>query len=87
MKKVIDGKMFNTETATNIAEYSYGYDGDFDSVFEELYVTKKGSLFLYGIGGPMSKYGRSLGQNQYGGGSEIIPMTRKEAFEWCQDND
>ena len=87
MKKVIEGKVYNTETATKIASESYSTPGDFNYVHEELYVTKKGNYFLFGKGGAASIYARDLGNNSYGGGSGIIPMSRKRAFSWCQKND
>ena len=51
MKKVINRKVFNTDTAT---ELGYKYFGDFGSPFgyeERLFITKSGQHFIYGIGG------------------------------------
>lgn len=87
MKKVIEGKVYNTATATKLAEYSYGYSSDFSYISEELYVTQKGNYFIAGEGGPRTCYAERVDSNTYCGGEAIIPMTRREAFEWCQEHD
>jgi hypothetical protein len=85
MKKVIDGKVYNTETAEVIYTWDNGYYGsDFKQCEETLYRTKKGAFFLHGEGGPMSKYAVSCG-NGYGYGSDIQVMTDDEVIEWLED--
>lgn len=82
MKKVINKKMYNTETATEVASYDNGYGcDDFYHVGEELYLKKTGEFFLYGHGGAMTDYGKPCG-NGRSGGSSIIPMTENQAKEW-----
>jgi hypothetical protein len=88
MKATIEGKTYNTETATCIAKDGYpGSVTDFQNWVEHLYVTAKGSYFLYGSGGPMSKYAEPCGNNSMGGGSKIIPMTKAEALAWCEEHE
>lgn len=84
MQKVVNGKRYNTETATMICDYSFSNLGDFKYIQEALYVTKKGNYFVAGKGGPMSSYARSLGNNTTGGSSEIKPIDKVGAFEWAQ---
>jgi hypothetical protein len=87
MKAVIEGKLYNTETAEEIASYDNGLGTrDFKNYDESLYVTKKGNFFLAGSGGPMTKYARPRG-NMTGGGSTIFSLSKTEAFEWCQNHD
>ena len=86
MKKVIDGLVYNTATAQEIASYSYLYANDFRHVDEALYKTKKGNYFLAGSGGPMSKYAVSVG-NSSTGSEGIIPLTEEGAREWCERSD
>ena len=87
MKAIINGKAYNTDTATEVDSYWNGYSsGDFHYVCETLYRTAKGKFFLHGIGGPMTPYARAYG-NGYGGGEEIIPYTETEALEWCELRD
>lgn len=89
MKAIIDGKRYDTETATCIADYTNvgstaSSMSDFRAFLEKLYRTKKGSWFLAGGGGAMSKYSQPVSGGS-GGGSRIIPLTEDEAFEWLQD--
>ncbi|RQD73490.1 MAG: hypothetical protein D5R97_09295 [Candidatus Syntrophonatronum acetioxidans] len=88
MKKVINGKLYDTEKAVFIASYRYSNPSDFKHIEEDLYKTKKGNYFLAGGGGPMSKYAVSLGDNQTGGSSDVItPLTAQEAREWCESRE
>lgn len=86
MKQIIDGKLYNTKTATFLGEYQYSNSRDFHFLYEALYKTKKGTYFLYGEGGPLSKYVKASGNNSYGGSSEITLMSEKEAKEWAEEN-
>lgn len=86
MKRVIDGKLYNTETATKIGSYWNGLStGDFRRVSEELYRTKSGNYFLAGTGGPLTPYAESNGESSWGS-SRIIPLSKEEAFEWAQQH-
>ena len=84
MKKIINGRMYDTKTATLIGSTGYGYPNDFEYWRENLYRKKTGEFFLYGEGGPMSKYSHRTGQNEWSGGEEIIPLTVEEAQEWAE---
>lgn len=87
MKKVIEGKLYNTETAELICEWSNGYFcSDFEHCWENLYKTKKGNWFLYGEGGAMSKYAKSSGDGRRGG-SDITCLTKEEAIEWLEQKE
>ena len=87
MKKVIDNKMYNTKTAKEIAHWDNGYYGnDFKNCQEALFLTKKGQYFVYGSGGPMSKYAESCG-NGTSGGEDLYLLTKKEAVTWCEEHD
>lgn len=87
MKKIINRKMYNTETATLIGGWSNGYSySDFSHCEEDLYKKRTGEFFLHGSGGAMSKYCRSCGQNEWCGGEEIIPLTLEEAMDWAEDH-
>ena len=87
MKKIIKGKMYDTETAQEIG-YRYHGEGprDFRHYSEKLFRKRTGEYFLYGEGGPMSRYSVSCGQNQWSGGEKIIPMDYKAAREWAEEN-
>ena len=84
MKRIINGRRYDTETAKLLGVASYGYCTDFAYWREELYVKRTGEYFLYGQGGPMSKYSQTVGENQWTGGHEIRPLTFKEAKKWSE---
>lgn len=87
MKKIINGKLYNTETAREIASWSDGMSfRDFSHVEEVLYQKRTGEFFLFGEGGPMSKYAESAGQNQWTGGSKIIPLDWESARKWAEEH-
>ena len=83
MKKIINGKKYDTETAKCLAEWGNNVSG-FSYCYEELYKKKTGEFFLYGNGGAMSKYSRSCGDNSWCGGEDITPLTEAEARKWTE---
>lgn len=86
MKKVINGKRYNTESAQYCGSHEYGYSGDFDHMYEALYQKRTGEFFLYGNGGPNSKYREEISMNTWSGGEQIIPLTDDEARKWAETN-
>ena len=87
MKKIISNKLYDTDTAREIATNSHGEGPrDFHYYAETLYRKKTGEYFLYGHGGPASRYAQSCGQNTWSGGSKIIPMSLNAAMEWGEEN-
>lgn len=87
MKATIDGKRYDTETATLVAKADNGLSySDFNAWDEKLYLTKKGAWFLVGSGGPNSRYAKSYSGGS-SGSSKLIPFTKEEAFAWLQEND
>lgn len=87
MKKIINGKRYDTKTAEVTAAWENGYmRSDFQYCVEKLYRTPKGNWFLYGEGGAMSKYAQSYG-NSTGGGDDITPLSPEEARTWLEEHD
>jgi len=86
MKKIINGRKYDTETATRVGHYWNGLsDRDFRNVEEALYQKKTGEFFLAGNGGPMSKYAQPCG-DMTSGGKDIIPQTQEEAKMWSEEH-
>ena len=86
MKKVINGKMYNTSTATLIG-YEVAYDSDWmHRCREELYRKTTGECFLYGDGGPATRYGCTCSDGSMGAGQHILPLSESEAREWVEEN-
>lgn len=85
MKKIINGKMYNTETAKEIDRASNNLSSsDFQYYEERLFKKKTGEFFLYGDGGAASRYGTRCG-NTWSGGTVIIPLTVNEAKLWVEE--
>ncbi len=85
-KKIINGKLYNTETATLVGEWcNNNSTNDFKYCEENLYRKCTGEYFLYGEGGPLSKYSKSYGDNSWGYGYAITPLSEEEAKQWAED--
>ena len=84
MKKIIDGKMYNTETAEKIWHYDNGETG-FDWCEETLYQKKTGEFFIYGKGGARTIYAFYEGNQSYSGGNRVSPLTNEDAREWVEN--
>lgn len=87
MKKYINNKSYDTETAKEVGSNGSecGYR-DFHWWTETLYCKRTGEYFLYGEGGPMSKYRHQIEQSGWSSGEQIIPLTVDQAREWAQEN-
>lgn len=87
MKKVIKGKLYDTETAKEIGSYEPNpYHSDFGWYCETLYQKRTGEFFLYGDGNAASPYSRKCGQNEWCGDEKIIPVSYERAREWCEQH-
>lgn len=84
MKKIINGKRYDTDTAKELGSWSYSHYGDFAYVCETLYRKRGGELFLHGEGGPQTRYAQRLEENSWSGGETIIPLTYEEAKKWAE---
>lgn len=83
MKKIINGKKYDTATAKAVGEWDNGYCGSHQYCNETLYLKRTGEYFLYGEGGPASKYCTYYGSMR-SAGEDIIPLTESEAREWVE---
>ncbi len=86
MIKIIEGKRYNTTTATEVAAASNGYASEnFYWEAETLYLTKNGSWFLHGEGGANTNYARQLA-NERLGGEDLQALTSDQAYAWLESN-
>lgn len=87
MKKIINGRVYDTTKAKELGTYANaGNWRDFSHLEETLYRKKTGEYFLFGEGGPMTRYAEAEGQNSWSGGRRIMPMTYDEAREWAEEH-
>lgn len=84
MKKIINGKRYDTQTAKPVGYTSYSTPGDLSYWSEDLYRKRTGEYFIHGQGGPMSKYSERIRENEWGYGHEIRPLSLEEAQEWAE---
>lgn len=85
MKKIINGKKYDTDTAKEVGSDSNG-GSRLDFWEETLYQKRTGEFFLFGEGGPASRYSKSCGNNNWSGGEQIIPLSWDAAKEWAEEH-
>ena len=82
MKKIINGKLYDTDTAkemgTGCASCS---PRDFHYYSETLYRKRTGEYFLYGEGGPASRYAERVDNNMWSALSRYAIMCRPHLAE------
>lgn len=87
MKRIIDGRRFDTDTAVKLGEISFGDSRDFGRFEEALYRTpRSGAYFLAGSGGPRSHYAVSDRPGEWRSGSKITPLDKADALAWAERN-
>ena len=74
MKKIIEGKAYNTETAEEIGNhYNHKSYSDFDLIDMTLYRTKKGAFFMVQNNGCRA------------GGDDFYVVSEEDAREWVEE--
>lgn len=78
MKKIINGKMYNTETAKKIASY-ISYKDKYGAIIAEyLYKKTNGEYFLYDLDNTIASYRKLPGI--------FIPYSVEKAKKWLEEN-
>jgi hypothetical protein len=86
MRKVINGKTYNTEAATELGSDDRNElrMDDFCFFQETLYRSRTGNYFLYGIGGARTRFGIRVSDHWVNADEyRIIPLSEDEAVHWC----
>lgn len=86
MKKIINGKLYDTSTAHLVGSWDNNMGGTFDYAAESLYRKRTGEFFLHGEGGARSRYATQCGDNSWGSGEAIIPLTWDSARQWAEEH-
>lgn len=76
MKKIICKKEYDTETATLIKKYTYGYFGDPAGYEENLCQTPDGLYFLHVQGGEASPYPTE----------DILRLAKTKVNDWMENH-
>lgn len=83
MKKIIDGKRYDTEKAELIFEWDNGvFPNDFRFREKNLYRTQNGNWFLVHQGGALTDMQVPSGSNSCSGSSDIEPISENDAFRF-----
>ena len=86
MKKIIQGKLYNTDTARKLAHWESDLTyNDLKWSQEDLYRTKSGAYFIHGQGGAMSRYAQPAVGGGWGSGELIWPIPLDEAQDWAEE--
>ncbi len=87
MKKVINGKLYDTEKAARMASWENIQDcRSFNHMEETLYRKRTGEYFLHGEGEARTRYARQYESNMWGHGEEIVPLTVQAAQKWAEEH-
>lgn len=87
MRKIIKNKVYDTVTAKLRGTWDNGLAyPDLNYCEEWLLQKKTGEFFLYGIGGPLSKYAETRGQNTWAFGRQITPLSEDAARRWAEEH-
>lgn len=82
MKRIVDGQVYDTATATCIAIHKRSF-WDFGKIREALYLTKGGQWFIYGDSSII--FNCPLGGGTYG---RIIPLlSAEDVAHWAENAD
>lgn len=87
MRKVINGRLYDTDKAHRVGEWDNGrFPTDFDYEQETLYRKKTGEYFIHGEGGARSVYAQERGSDGWRGGERIMPCSYDRARKWVESN-
>jgi hypothetical protein len=89
VKKIIDGKTYNTATSTRLTVFDdceRNFGQDFNDRIERLYQTRSGGYFL-----TVATGGAGIARYEIGGGFQegilVVPLSDQQAKEWASERD
>lgn len=87
MKKIINRKVYDTETAAKIGDWNNGeWGNNLYICFETLYRKKNGEFFIHGEGGAATKYASVCSGDGWASGEGIVPMSYDSARDWAEEH-
>jgi len=87
MKKVVKGRIIDTDKMVKVSEVRFGNVTDYNYVWETLYFDPESkSFYLYGRGGAASRYAEPVGINQWSEGEKLLRLTKGLALQWLEEN-
>ena len=86
MKRVINGKLYNTDTAVELACYEANATDSLNYITERLYRKRTGEYFIHGEGGARTRYAAATSDGWNRGGEAIFPLSVDEARAWAEEH-
>ena len=86
MRQTIRGKLYDSDTAKEVAKAQTGSAEDPSCFTERLLRKKTGEFFLHGSGGPSSKYAVPFQGGTWQSGERLTPLTYAQADRWAREN-
>ena len=87
MKKYINNRLYDTDTAFEIDTYENRYyDFDCRYIKETLYQKRNGEWFLLAQGGSWTKYRQPRKRGGFSGSTVIVPLSIDKAKEWVKEH-
>ena len=87
MKKVVKGRIIDTDKMVKVSEVRFGNVTDYNYVWETLYFDPESkSFYLYGRGGAASRYAEAVGVNQWSEGEKLMKITKGLTLRWLEEN-
>lgn len=86
MKKYINRKLYNTDTAKEIGRIETDATDWIHYIKKVLYKKVTGEYFLYCEGGAGTAYAEADGYGGTVSGAIITPLTYETAEKWCEEN-
>lgn len=82
MKKIINGKLYNTETAILLTDERRSLH-DFYRTSESLYVTRNGNYFIHGQSSAGGRY-ETMSGTTHGFGEMLIGLSVEDVHAWLE---
>jgi len=87
MRRVVKGRVIDTERMVKLAEVRFGSVNDYNYVWETLFYDPESKLlYLYGRGGAASRYAEAVGVNQWSEGEKLMKITKGLVLQWLEEN-
>lgn len=85
MRKIINNRRYDTDTAERVGYWDNGMDGhDFRHESATLYRKRSGEYFLHEEGGAMTRFAERDGLGSWTGGDLITPLDYDMARAWAE---
>lgn len=87
MKRIINGRLYDTETAKELDYHeNMANRSDYRYLCETLYRKRNKEFFMHLEGGPLSEAAEIDDDGMMSSGEKIMPLSTEQARRWCEEN-